>query len=164
MGKALNSIGNTVAVVPRGMGAWVLATLDTVRAAGNIFSDMWAVIQHTWAELKEVLMSSRNTGKWYNKLYQVPASLLVGTGVLVEGVVRTVLEPTRNAFLNVRDVTGNFFKNIGNGIGRLFDTSRPVSDFRFEHLQTKNSTGKNRMKKLARWKKAVPAPVPALVP
>lgn len=111
-------------------------------------------MQNTSSQLKEVLSSSRNTGKWYNKLYQVPAGVVIGAGTVVEGAVRSVLEPARNAVLNVRDVFGNFFKNIGNTIGWTFDTTRPVSDFRFEHLKTKKTTGKNWFSSLAWWKKS----------
>jgi len=65
-----------------------------------------------------------------------------------------VLEPVGNGVLNVRDVTGNFFKNIGNSIGRLFDTTKPVSDFSFEKLQYKKPTGKNWVSNWAWWKKS----------
>ena len=65
-----------------------------------------------------------------------------------------MLEPVRNGVLNVRDVTGNFFKNIGNSIGRLFDTTKPVSDFSFEKLQYKKPTGKNWVSNWAWWKKS----------
>lgn len=99
-----------------------------------------------------MLSSSRNTGKWYNKLYQVPAGVAIGAGTLVEGAVRMVLEPVKNAFLNVRDTGGNFFINIGNALKQTFRTDKPVSDFRFEKIQTKTTSNKNWLSKLAWWK------------
>ena len=84
--------------------------------------------------------------------------------MVVEGAVRAVLEPARNGILNVRDIFGNFFKNIGSTIGSTFDSTRPVSDFRFEHLKTKKPTGENWFSKLAWWKKKTPAPAPAPTP
>ncbi len=153
MGKVINSVGNTAAILPRTLWIGGVALLDTLKSTGNVFSDMGAVIQQTSSEIKEILTSSRTTGKRYNKLYQVPVGLVAGVGTLIEWAVRTVVEPTRNAFLNVRDIAGNFFKNIGNTVGRAFDSSKPVSDFSFEHLQTKKPTGTNWFSKLAWWRK-----------
>ena len=158
MGKAINSIGNTAAFFPRTLGTGGIVMLDTLKWAGNVLSDMGSVIQQTSSEIKEILTSSRTTGKRYNKLYQVPMGVVASTGTLLEWAVRSVLEPARNAFLNVRDIAGNFFKNIGNTIGRTFDSSKPVSDFSFEHLQTKKATGQNRFSKLAWWKKKAQDP------
>ena len=114
---------------------------------------MWNVVKDTSNKVWETLSSSWNEWKWYNKLYQVPAGVVISGATLVEWAVRTVLEPTRNLFLNVRDTVGNFFKNIGNTIKRTFDTTTPVSDFSYEKLKMKESTYKNRLSKLAWWKK-----------
>lgn len=157
MGKAITSIGRSVgnglAGVPRTLGAWGIAILDTLRGAGNIFTDIGQITRNTGDQLKEVLLSSRNTGKRYNKLVQVPAGVGIGIGMLWEAVVRATLNPIKNAFLNVRDIAGNFFKNIGNTIGRIFDSKKPVSDFSFEHLKTKEPSKNNRISKLARRRK-----------
>lgn len=145
MGKALNAIGNTAAVVPRTAGSIVLAGIDTLKTGANVGADVARIVRSTGDKLWEVLSSSRNTGKRYNKLYQVPASIGIGAGVLAEGAVRAVVEPTRNAFLNVRDTSGNFFLNIGNTLKRTFDTTRPLSDFRYEKIQMRKPTGDNRI-------------------
>lgn len=84
MGKAINSVGNTAAILPRTLGTGGIALLDTLKGTGNIFSDMGSVIQQTSSEIKEILTSSRTTGKRYNKLYQVPVGLVAGAGTLVE--------------------------------------------------------------------------------
>lgn len=154
MGKIVNAVWNTLGIVPRGLGTIGVGTLDTLKTGANVLTDMGMVVKDTSDKLWDVLSSSWNTGKRYNKLYQVPAGVIIGTGTLVEWVVRTVLEPVRNGVLNVRDVTGNFFKNIGNSIGRLFDTTKPVSDFSFEKLQYKKPTGKNWVSNWAWWKKS----------
>lgn len=151
-------MGNTFGVVPRAGWTAVLAGVDTLKTGANVFTDIGNVVADTSDKLREVLSSSRTTGKWYNKLYQVPLWIVAWAGTLVEWVARTVLEPSRNAILNVRDTTGNFFKNIGNTIGRLFDTSKPASDFSFEKLQTKKPTGQNWLSKIAFWNKPTPAP------
>lgn len=154
MGKIVNAVWNTLGIVPRGLGTIGVGTLDTFKTGANVLTDMGMVVKDTSDKLWDVLSSSWNTGKWYNKLYQVPAGVVLGAGTLVEWAVRTVLEPVRNGVLNVRDVTGNFFKNIGNSIGRLFDTTKPVSDFSFEKLQYKKPTGKNWVSNWAWWKKS----------
>ena len=143
MGKAITSIGRSVgnglAGVPRTLGTWGIALLDTLRGAGNIFTDIGQI--------------TRNTGKRYNKLIQVPAGVGIGIGMLWEAVVRATLNPIKNAFLNVCDIAGNFFKNIGNTIGRVFDSKKPVSDFSFEYLKTKEPSKNNRISNLARRRK-----------
>jgi len=152
MGKFVNAVWNTVGIVPRGLGTVGVGALDTLKTGANVLTDMGMVVKDTSDKLWDVLSSSWNTGKRYNKLYQVPAGVVLGAGTLVEWAVRTVIEPARNGILNVRDVTGNFFKNIGNSIGRLFDTTKPVSDFSFEKLQYKKPTGKNWVSHWA-WRK-----------
>ena len=154
MGKIVNAVWNTLGIVPRGLGTIGVGTLDTLKTGANVLTDMGMVVKDTSDKLWDVLSSSWNTGKRYNKLYQVPAGVVLGAGTLVEWAVRTGLEPLRNGILNVRDVTGNFFKNIGNSIGRLFDTTKPVSDFSFEKLQYKKPTGKNWVSNWAWWKKS----------
>ena len=154
MGKFVNAVWNTVGIVPRGLGTIGVGTLDTFKTGANVLTDMGMVVKDTSDKLWDVLSSSWNTGKWYNKLYQVPAGVVLGAGTLVEWAVRTVLEPVRNGVLNVRDVTGNFFKNIGNSIGRLFDTTKPVSDFSFENYSIMKPTGKNWVSNWAWWKKS----------
>lgn len=152
MWKFVNAVWNTVGIVPRGLGTVGVGALDTLKTGANVLTDMGMVVKDTSDKLWDVLSSSWNTGKRYNKLYQVPAGVVLGAGTLVEWAVRTGLEPLRNGILNVRDVTGNFFKNIGNSIGRLFDTTKPVSDFSFEKLQYKKPTGKNWVSHWA-WRK-----------
>lgn len=154
MGKIVNAVWNTLGIVPRGLGTIGVGALDTLKTGANVLTDMGMVVKDTSDKLWDVLSLSWNTGKRYNKLYQVPAGVIIGTGTLVEWAVRTVLEPVGNGVLNVRDVTGNFFKNIGNSIGRLFDTTKPVSDFSFEKLQYKKPTGKNWVSNWAWWKKS----------
>ena len=122
MGKIVNAVWNTLGIVPRGLGTIGVGALDTLKTGANVLTDMGMVVKDTSDKLWDVLSSSWNTGKRYNKLYQVPAGVIIGTGTLVEWAVRTVLEPVGNGVLNVRDVTGNFFKNIGNSIGRIFFT------------------------------------------
>lgn len=165
MGKFVNAVWNTLGIAPRGLGTVGVGALDTLKIGGNVLSDMGMVVKDTSDKLWEVFSSSWNTGKWYNKLYQVPAGVVLGAGTLVEWAVRTVIEPARNGILNIRDVAGNFFKNIGNSIGRLFDTTKSVSDFSFEHLKTKKPTEKNWFSKLAWWRSSsVPAPTPTPAP
>jgi hypothetical protein len=124
-----------------------------MKTGRNVLTDMWNVVKDTSNKLWETLSSSWTEWKWYNKLYQIPAGVVVSWATIVEGAVRTVVEPVRNLFLNVRDSVGNFFKNIWNTIKRTFDSIKPVSDFTYEKLKTKEPTYKNRMSKLARWKK-----------
>ena len=98
------------------------------------------VIKDTSDRLWKTLTSAWNTGKWYNKLYQVPLSPFAGAAEVVEGAVRTVIEPTRNLILNARDTVANVFTNFGSGIRRLFRTDKPVSDFSFNKLEYKKPT------------------------
>ena len=91
------------------------------------------VIKDTSDRLWKTLTSAWNTGKWYNKLYQVPLSPFAGA-------VRTVIEPTRNLILNARDTISHSFTNLGRSIRWLFRTDVPVSDFSFDKLAYKTPT------------------------
>ena len=153
MSKFWNAFWNTIAVPIRWVGTTLNTWGDVMKTWWNVLTDMWNVVKDTSNTVWETLSSSWNEWKWYNKLYQVPAGVVISGATLVEWAVRTVLEPTRNLFLNVRDTVGNFFKNIGNTIKRTFDTTTPVSDFSYEKLKMKESTYKNRLSKLAWWKK-----------
>ena len=119
------------------------------------------VIKDTSDRVWDTLTSARNTGKWYNKLYQVPISPFAGAAEVIEGAVRTVIEPSRNLVLNTRDTVANLFTNFGRSIRWLFRTDVPVSDFSFDKLEYKKPTWDNRMSKLAFWKKKSPTPAPA---
>lgn len=152
MSKFWNSVWNTIAVPIRWGGTVLNTWVDVVKTWCNVLTDMWNVVKDTSNKVWETLSSSWNKWKWYNKLYQVPAGVVVSWGVIVEWAVRAVLEPARNLILNVRDSVGNFFNNIWNTIKRTFDTTRPVSDFSYEKLRTKEPTYKNWFSKLARWK------------
>ena len=118
---------------------------------------MASVVKNTSDRLWDTLSSARNTGKWYNKLYQVPISPFAGAAEVIEGAVRTVLEPSRNLVLNTRDTVANLFTNFGRSIRWLFRTDVPVSDFSFDKLEYKKPTWDNRMSKLAFWKRSTPA-------
>jgi hypothetical protein len=74
-----------------------------MKTGWNVVTDMGNVVADTGSKAWEVLSSSWTNGKWYNKLYQVPAGLVISRATLVEGAVRSVVEPVRNLFLNVRD-------------------------------------------------------------
>ena len=153
--------GNTVGVAPRIVGTGVRWVIDGAQSIVNIASDMATVAKDTNDRLWETLTSAWNTGKWYNKLYQVPLSPFAGAAEVIEGAVRTVIEPTRNLILNARDTVANVFTNFGSGIRRLFRTDKPVSDFSFNKLEYKKPTWKNWMSRLAAfWKNPNPNPNP----
>lgn len=163
MGKFGNFMGNTFGIVPRGAGTVGLAWIDTLRLGGNVLSDLGTIVEDTSTKLRDTLSSSRTKGKWYNKLYQVPIGLVAWTWALIEWAVRLALEPSRNAVLNARDITGNLFNNLGNSIKSLFDTTKPASSFTFEKLQTKIPTKENWFSKLAWWNNT-PTPTPTPTP
>ena len=156
--------GNTVGVAPRVVGTGVRWVIDGAQSTVNVASDMAFVIKDTSDRLWKTLTSAWNTGKWYNKLYQVPLSPFAGAAEVVEGAVRTVIEPTRNLILNARDTISHGFTNLGRSIRWLFRTDVPVSDFSFDKLAYKKPTWDNRMSKLAFWKKKSPNPTPATNP
>ena len=152
MSKFWNSVWNTIAVPIRWLGTGASSWLDVVKTWCNVVTDIWNVVKDTSDKVWEVLTSSWNKWKWYNKLYQVPTGVLVSWAVVVEWAVRTALEPAWNLILNVRDGVGNFFNNIWNTIKRTFDTTRPTTDFSYEKLKMKAPSYKNWLSKLARWK------------
>ena len=156
--------GNTVGVAPRVVGTGVRWVIDGTQSTVNVASDMAFVIKDTSDRLWKTLTSAWNRGKWYNKLYQVPLSPFAGAAEVVEGAVRTVIEPTRNLILNARDTISHGFTNLGRSIRWLFRTDVPVSDFSFDKLAYKKPTWDNRMSKLAFWKKKSPNPTPATNP
>ena len=71
-------------IVPRGLGTVGVGALDTLKTGANVLTDMGMVVKDTSDKLWDVLSSSWNTGKRYNKLYQVPAGVVLGAGTLVE--------------------------------------------------------------------------------
>jgi len=150
--------GNTVGVAPRVVGTGVRWVIDGTQSIANVVSDMASVVKNTSDRLWDTLSSARNTGKWYNKLYQVPISPFAGAAEVIEGAVRTVLEPSRNLVLNTRDTVANLFTNFGRSVRWLFRTDVPVSDFSFDKLAYKTPTWKNWMSRLAFWKKSTPTP------
>ena len=154
MSKFSNSCGNTVALPIRWGWTALNTWWDVLKTLWNPIRDFGDVVVDTSNKAWEVLSSSWTEGKWYNKLYQVPAGLIVSWATVVEGAVRAVVEPVRNLFLNVRDSLWNFFNNIWNTIKRTFDTTRPVSDFSYEKLKLRTPTRKNWMSRLARRKKS----------
>jgi len=152
MSKFWNSLWNTVALPIRWAWTVLNSWWDVMKTGWNVVTDMGNVVADTGSKAWEVLSSSWTNGKWYNKLYQVPAGLVISWATLVEGAVRSVVEPVRNLFLNVRDSFWNFFNNIWNTLKRTFDTTRPVSDFSYEKLKMRTPTRKNWMSNLA-WRK-----------
>lgn len=160
MGKFWNAIWNTLGLAPRAWWTVALAGLDTLQAWANVFTDVGNVIKDTKNRVREVLSSPYAKGpmKWYHRVGGALTSPFIGAATLVEGAVRTVVEPTRNAVLNVRDILGNSLKNFGESLLWAFDSKKPVSDFSFNHLQWKEPTRKNRMSKLAWWNKKAPLP------
>ena len=152
--------GNTVGVAPRVVGTGVRWVIDGTQSIANVVSDMASVVKNTSDRLWDTLSSARNTGKWYNKLYQVPISPFAGAAEVIEGAVRTVLEPSRNLILNTRDTISHGFTNLGRSIRWLFRTDVPVSDFSFDKLEYKKPTWKNWMSRLAFWKNPNPNPNP----
>lgn len=154
MGKFWNSLWNAAAIPIRWAGTALNTGWDVMKTWWNVVTDMGNVVADTTSKTWEILSSSWTNWKWYNKLYQVPAGLVISWATLVEGAVRSVVEPAKNLFLNVRDTFWNFFKNIGNTLKATFDSTKPVSDFSYDKLKTKEPSRNNRFSKLARWKKA----------
>lgn len=161
MGKVWNFTWNTLWF----LGRWAVATsglavLDIAQAWANVVSDIGTVVKDTKQKVREILSSPYAKGpmKWYHRVGGALTSPFIGLGALVEGAVRTGVEPTRNAVLNVRDITGNFFKNLWESILRTFDTKRPASDFSFNHLQWKEPKRENWVSKRTRWKKSEALP------
>lgn len=161
MGKVWNFTWNTLWF----LGRWAVATsglavLDIAHAWANVVSDIGTVVKDTKQKVREILSSPYAKGpmKWYHRVGGALTSPFIGLGALVEGAVRTGVEPTRNAVLNVRDITGNFFKNLWESILRTFDAKRPASDFSFNHLQWKEPKRENWVSKRTRWKKSEALP------
>ena len=48
-----------------------------MKTGWNVVTDVGNVVADTGSTAWEVLSSSWTSGKWYNKLYQVPAGLIV---------------------------------------------------------------------------------------
>lgn len=154
MSKVENATVNTAMAPVRAGGSFLnVWFVDTMKTAWNVLTDLGKVTKSTGKEIWNVLSSSWTEGKWYNKLYQCPASIAVSAWGLVEWAVRLVFEPIRNVFLNVRDAFWNFFRNIWNTISTTFSTSKTFSDFSYETLKLKEPTKKNWFSKLAWWKK-----------
>lgn len=160
MGNFKNVVGNTLGALPRWVGSGGLVVLDSLKTVANTLTDVGTITKETGNKLFGVLSSSWSKGKWYNKLYQVPAGVVIGAWTAIEWLVRTALEPSRNAILNVRDLTGNFFKNIGNTIGSIFSKEKPVSDFSFAKLKMKEASKENRFSHLA-WRNKHSATTPS---
>ena len=146
-------IENTLSIPDRLLQTWLTVPSNIFDTLSAIPKDIKGVVKNTTEKIKNIFKSAVKKWKRYQRVWNTLLSPFVSLWAAVEWAVRTVVEPARNLFLNVRDSVGNFFKNIWNTIKRAFDTTTPVSDFSYEKLKLKEPTRKNRVSKLAWWKK-----------
>lgn len=151
--NAWNRTWNTVGVIPRAGWTWLIASADSINTTLTLGEDLLKSTKNTANNLIDVLMWAWNHGKWYHKALNIPLSPLVAGWTLLEWAVRTVLQPTSRFIGNTKNTIWNMFKNIGSSIGTMF-SKKPISDFSYEKLQTKELKPTNWISKwqAGRWK------------
>ena len=146
----LNRISNTFGAVPRTWGNAVFSWIDAVNVWATGVTQMGQVVSDTWSKIKDLLSTAWTKGKRYQKLVNMPWSVVLAAGTWLEGIVRAVVEPVVNAGIHTRDVVGNMFINQGKTVQYVW-SKKPVGDFKYEHLKTRDISKKNWLSKWL-WK------------
>lgn len=129
--------------------AWttVYGGLDAVNTVVTLPKQSFEIVSDTTQKIKDVLNNSRNEWKWYRKIRRIPFGTLVAAWTAIEWTWRAILNPSWNAILHSRDVLGNFLVNPWNAIKSVL-SDKPVSDFKYEHLKTRDISKNNWMANL----------------
>lgn len=154
MSNGLNRIKNTVAIPVRLWGTLVTTSADLFTTLNTCYKEWYEILSHTSQEIKSVLLWAWNHGKWYHKALNIPLSPIIATWTALEWAVRSVVQPIANWIVNTWKTGINTIKNARKGsFGRVF-SKRPLSDFSYNHLQTRPLTLNNWFAKLqlAKWK------------
>lgn len=128
--------------------AWtaLYGSLDAVNTLATLPKQAFEIVSNTTGQIKDVFSNAWNTWKRYNKLVNVPLSPFIATWTAVEWAVRAVVNPTWNAITHTRDVAWNVLVNAWNSLKWAL-SSKPVSDFKYEHLKTSDIWKKNYISK-----------------
>lgn len=157
-GEWKTRLGNA-AVTPVRMGLWApwYAAIDLAKTGNSLYQDSYNIVRNTIDDIQEIFQEAGKRGKWYHKAFNLPWAWVVGSAKVVEWTVRSVVNPLVNGVVNTFNTAKWFIKNERRWLTSVF-SKKPVSDFSFEHLQTR-SIWKNRnfTKALIGWGAAATA-------
>jgi len=158
MWKALNTtwnrLWNTVAIAPRMAWTAVTTATDLWNTIYTFHKEGYEVLADTTQKIKSTLLWAWNHGKWYHKAMNIPLSPVIATWAALEWVVRSTVQPIVNGVVNVWNTGKNTIKNARRGsFWRVF-SKKPISDFSYDHVKTKELKKNNRISKwqFGRWK------------
>ena len=121
--------------------------LDAVNTVVTLPKQSLEIISNTTGQIKDVLSSARSEKKWYHRLWKAPVWTIMAAGTAIEWLWRAIVNPIWNTTLHTRDVLWNFLVNPWNAIKSVL-SDKPVSEFKYEHLKTRDISKKNRVSNL----------------
>ncbi|HRX63856.1 MAG TPA: hypothetical protein P5060_01995 [Candidatus Absconditabacterales bacterium] len=148
MGNTLNRAGNTLAIPIRLGGTVVTTTADLFVTLKTMGKEGCEITADTAKRVKDVLLGAWNHGKWYHKAMNIPLSPIIAGGTALEGAVRATVQPMVNGVVNTWNTGKNTVKNARKStFGRIF-SKKPLSDFSYNHLETRGLKLNNWFEKL----------------
>lgn len=144
----LNRVWNTVAIPIRLWWTTIVTTADLFNTLYTYHKEWYEILADTSQQIKDVLLWAWNHGKWYHKAMNIPLSPVIATWTAAEWIVRAVVQPVVNGFVNTFKTGVNTVKNARkSSFGRVF-SKKPISDFSYNHLKTRNLKLNNWIAKL----------------
>lgn len=154
MWNTLNRAWNTLAIPIRLGWTTVTTAADLFVTLKTMWKEWCEIAADTAKRVKNVLLGAWNHGKWYHKAMNIPLSPIIAWGTALEWAVRTTIQPIVNGVVNTVKTGVNTVKNARKWtFGRIF-SKKPLSDFSYNHLETRWLKLNNWFEKLqfARWK------------
>ncbi|HKL44333.1 MAG TPA: hypothetical protein VJ892_03575 [Candidatus Absconditabacterales bacterium] len=148
MGNTINRAGNTLAMPIRLGGTTVTTAADLFITLKTMGKEGCEITADTAKRVKDILLGAWNHGKWYHKAMNIPLSPIIAGGTALEGAVRATVQPIVNGVVNTWNTGKNTIKNARKGtFGRIF-SKKPLSDFSYNHLETRGLKLNNWFEKL----------------
>ncbi len=154
---AWNRVVNTAAIPVRVAWTAVTTVSDLWNTLYTMPKESYEIMADTTQEVKNTLLWAWNHGKRYHKAMNIPLSPVIATWAALEWVVRSTVQPLVNGVVNTRNTWKNTVKNARKGtFGRVF-SKKPISDFSYDHMQTRWLKLNNRISKwqFGKWKSTV---------
>lgn len=140
-------IWNTIWLPVRTVGTVLYWWLDAVNTVVTLPKQSLEIISNTTGQIKDVLSRARSEKKWYHRVWKAPVWTIMAAGTAIEWLWRAIVNPIWNTTLHTRDVLWNLLVNPWNAIKSVL-SDKPVSEFKYEHLKTRDISKKNRVSNL----------------
>ncbi len=158
MWNTINRAWNTLAMPIRLWWTTVTTATDLFVTLKTMWKEWCEIAADTAKRVKDVLLGAWNHGKWYHKAMNIPLSPIIAGWTALEWAVRTTIQPIVNGVVNTWNTGVNTVKNARKStFGRVF-SKKPISDFSYNHLNTRWLKLNNWFEKLQfkKWKSIWP--------